>query len=304
VEKDDLLPFEEAKLYGHNAIHALIGYLARLRGMRAMCEAAADPAIMRVARDAFVNESGAALVKRYGGLGDPLFTKDGYAAYADDLLDRMTRPTLHDLVERICRDPARKLGYDDRFFGTMRLALDEGIEPVNMAIGAAAAVRAFVDQQGEDPTAAAADVLRRIWNRAPDARSARLIELTALASDRLGKSWSARSGSPNEVRNRLLDLRDLRKQFAVDELLAEFVAENVGIRVALLLHGDLDHGEHRVVGVLVLRIPLHQAAQRACRLRQIAEPVAKEIGRSHQRPDGQPLGFRIFGSLKKELVYG
>ena len=31
VEKDDLLPFEEAKLYGHNAIHALIGYLADLQ---------------------------------------------------------------------------------------------------------------------------------------------------------------------------------------------------------------------------------------------------------------------------------
>jgi hypothetical protein len=31
-EKDDLLPFEEAKLYGHNAVHALLGSLARLRG--------------------------------------------------------------------------------------------------------------------------------------------------------------------------------------------------------------------------------------------------------------------------------
>ena len=31
-EKTDLLPFEEAKLHGHNAIHALLGYLARLQG--------------------------------------------------------------------------------------------------------------------------------------------------------------------------------------------------------------------------------------------------------------------------------
>ncbi|MDE3069044.1 MAG: hypothetical protein KGJ60_16050, partial [Verrucomicrobiota bacterium] len=29
VEKPDLLPFEEAKLYGHNAVHALLGFLAR-----------------------------------------------------------------------------------------------------------------------------------------------------------------------------------------------------------------------------------------------------------------------------------
>ena len=33
-EKDDLVPFEEAKLYGHNATHALIGYLAQRRGYR------------------------------------------------------------------------------------------------------------------------------------------------------------------------------------------------------------------------------------------------------------------------------
>ena len=29
LEKDDLLPYEEAKLYGHNAIHAILAYLRR-----------------------------------------------------------------------------------------------------------------------------------------------------------------------------------------------------------------------------------------------------------------------------------
>ena len=46
VEKDDLLPFEEAKLYGHNAIHALIGYLADLRGLPTMADAGRDAGIM------------------------------------------------------------------------------------------------------------------------------------------------------------------------------------------------------------------------------------------------------------------
>ena len=40
IEKDDLLPFEEAKLYGHNAIHALIGYLAHERGLTLMSQVA------------------------------------------------------------------------------------------------------------------------------------------------------------------------------------------------------------------------------------------------------------------------
>ena len=34
IEKPDLLPFEEAKLYGHNAVHALMGYLAARKGCR------------------------------------------------------------------------------------------------------------------------------------------------------------------------------------------------------------------------------------------------------------------------------
>lgn len=144
VEKDDLLPFEEAKLYGHNAIHALIGFLCELRGLSNMSQAAAHPDIMEVARRAFIDESGAALVRRHAPLGDALFTPEGYRAYAEDLLARMVRPNLHDLVARVTRDPLRKLGMEDRFYGTMRLALEQGITPVNLARGAAAAVISLV----------------------------------------------------------------------------------------------------------------------------------------------------------------
>ena len=41
-EKDDLLPFEEAKLYGHNAIHALLGFVGMLNGHTKMTEVQAD----------------------------------------------------------------------------------------------------------------------------------------------------------------------------------------------------------------------------------------------------------------------
>lgn len=146
VEKPDLLPFEEAKLYGHNAIHAWIGYMAALRGLTAMSDAAGHADLMAMARTAFLNESGAALIRRHAAVGDALFTPAGYAAYADDLLDRMVRPTLNDLVARVIRDPARKLGYEDRFFGTMRLALAAGIRPVHLARGTAAAVLSLLDQ--------------------------------------------------------------------------------------------------------------------------------------------------------------
>jgi len=140
IEKADLLPFEEAKLYGHNAIHALLGFIGLLKGYGKMTELKADARVMRVARDAFITESGGALIRKHAGLGDELFTKAGYRHYAEDLLERMTNPYLADTTARAARDVVRKLGANDRIYGTMALALEHGIEPKNMAIGAMAGV--------------------------------------------------------------------------------------------------------------------------------------------------------------------
>ncbi|MCF7973977.1 MAG: hypothetical protein K9N55_09185 [Phycisphaerae bacterium] len=140
AEKDDLMPFEEAKLYGHNAIHALLAYLGALQGCRVMSELAHKTSLMDIATKAFISESGGALIKKYGHTGDALFTLQGYTDFAKDLLDRITNPYLCDAVDRAGRDVVRKLGLSDRLFGTMRLALDYGIEPTCMAMGAGAAV--------------------------------------------------------------------------------------------------------------------------------------------------------------------
>ncbi len=182
VQKPDLLPFEEAKLYGHNAVHALIAYLSARRGLTAMSDAAAHSDIMATARAAFLEESGAALIRKHAALGDPLFTVAGYAAYADDLLARMVRPTLNDLIARVTRDQVRKLGYDDRFFGTMRLALQQGIRPVHLARGAAAAVHSLVDQwDGLGQTVASLPRPAKPWSRESVVRLLRAI-------------WSAKAG--------------------------------------------------------------------------------------------------------------
>ena len=144
IEKDDLLAFEEAKLYGHNAIHALIAYLGALKGYKKMTELKADRQIMKIAADAFIKESGAALIRKYAHLQDELFTETGYKHYAEDLLERMTNPYLADTIERAGRDPVRKLGANDRIFGTMALVLEHGIEPNNMALGAMAGIAALL----------------------------------------------------------------------------------------------------------------------------------------------------------------
>ena len=178
IEKDDLLAFEEAKLYGHNAIHALIGYLAHQRGLRLMSQVRAHPEIMAVARRAFLEESGAALVRKYAHLNDPFFSAEGYRAYAEDLLERMVNPNLQDLVARVIRDPQRKLSWHDRLIGTMRLSLQYGIRPTHMAQGAAAAV-AFLLWRTPRSKAEVGETMRAIWSEtAQEPTAAELVELT------------------------------------------------------------------------------------------------------------------------------
>lgn len=150
-EKPDLLPFEEAKLYGHNAIHALIAYLGEARDHENMAQAGSDPVIAQIAERAFLDESGVALIRRHQSLQDPLFTTAGFREYALDLLERMRNPHLNDLIARVGRDQARKLGWDDRLFGTMRLALGQGVQPTNLALGAAAGVLSLIRHRDQVP---------------------------------------------------------------------------------------------------------------------------------------------------------
>jgi mannitol-1-phosphate 5-dehydrogenase len=172
IEKPDLLPFEEAKLYGHNAVHALLGYLARAKGYPFISDCAQDPALMELAREAFVVESGGALLARHKGV-DSLFTPAGYQAYAADLLVRMTNPWLRDETARVTRDTPRKLGWNDRLVGTMRLALDAGISPKRFALAAAAAVQSLPSASDWKPQ------LQALWNEQdePPGRKAALFSM-------------------------------------------------------------------------------------------------------------------------------
>jgi mannitol-1-phosphate 5-dehydrogenase len=171
AEKDDLLPFEEAKLYGHNAAHALLAYACHALELAYVADAIDVPGLVPFVRDAFTAEAGAALIRAHAGI-DPLFTPEGFAAYADDLLARMTMRSLSDSVARVGRDPERKLAYDDRLIGTLRLCLKHGTGGERFAFGAAAAYA------WKDPAASAATdlytALVRLWGREDAALAAPL----------------------------------------------------------------------------------------------------------------------------------
>ena len=192
-EKENLLPFEEAKLYGHNATHALAAYVGALAGARRITDLVTVPGALPFLRAAFVQESGEALVRKNAGV-DPLFTPHGYARYADDLLDRMINPYLLDTVERVGRDPARKLGWNDRLVGTIRLALDQGIEPRRYAFGAAAALAvldgSILEQACQEQVRPARTLLDPLWRAEspPRAERAAVLDRIEAGLDRL-RAW-------------------------------------------------------------------------------------------------------------------
>jgi len=194
-EKDDLLPFEEAKLYGHNSTHALAAYVGVMRGVQRIADLNQYPDILGFLRASFIQESGEALVRKHAGQ-DRLFTHEGYREYADDLLARMVNPFLNDTVERVGRDPQRKLGWDDRLVGTLRVALEQGIKPWRFAFGTAAALAAL-DRKTLDTEVPVANWLDRLWQSAsPDKlEKATVIGLIEEGRKRL-RQWRA-SGFQN-----------------------------------------------------------------------------------------------------------
>ena len=194
-EKDDLLPFEEAKLYGHNATHALLGYLGAMLGVQSIADLQDVSGMLSFARKAFIEESGAALIRKHAGI-DQLFTPEGYQNFADDLLERMTNPFLVDMIERVTRDTERKLGWNDRLIGTMRVALVQGVAPCRYALGAAAALVRLNPAILESQTPIG-NVLDTIWQEASLDQIERN-RLVALIESALGelRSWRL-AGFPN-----------------------------------------------------------------------------------------------------------
>jgi mannitol-1-phosphate/altronate dehydrogenase len=203
TEKDDLLPFEEAKLFGHNATHALAAYIGELLGIRRIADIPSVPGLLEFLRRAFIEESGKALIHRYHGI-DPLFTPRGYADYADDLLSRMVNPWLTDTAERVGRDVERKLSWEDRLIGTVRLGITEGVPARRYALGAAAAL-IRLDPGFLSNTADPAERLLHLWKASPrdPSQESLVLELIRDALNHL-RRWHVES--PADPRALLADL--------------------------------------------------------------------------------------------------
>lgn len=130
---DNLMAFVERKLFTLNTGHAIAAYLGRLAGHTTIRDAILDPDVRETVKCA-MEESGAVLIQRYG------FDPEKHAAYIEKILTRFENPYLHDDVDRVGRQPLRKLSAGDRLIKPLLGTLEYDLPNVNLIIGIAAAL--------------------------------------------------------------------------------------------------------------------------------------------------------------------
>lgn len=129
VAKDDFTLVLRQKLYLHNLSHAALAYCGIPKGYETVPEALADAELREMMRHA-TGEAMEALARAHGvgPDGQARVREESWGILAD-LERRYSNVNLSDTLERVARDPIRKLGAEDRLVGAARLCLEQGVEP-------------------------------------------------------------------------------------------------------------------------------------------------------------------------------
>ena len=124
----------DAKLYIHNTPHCIAAYYGYLMKCNYLHEALEIKSI-KLALDGVVDEVLQTL---------KIITNhdhDFLEWYAAKEISRFSNPLLFDPITRVAREPLRKLDPEGRLVGILKLALEAGVMPINLANGIAASLR-------------------------------------------------------------------------------------------------------------------------------------------------------------------
>lgn len=132
---DELGPYIERKLFTVNTGHATAAYLGTAAGLEKIADALADEHVA-AGVTAALEETSALLVAKHG------FTPDQMQSYRNTILDRFRNPALPDTVDRVGRQPLRKLSRHERLIGPAAEAAERGL-PVQGLLAAIEAALAF-----------------------------------------------------------------------------------------------------------------------------------------------------------------
>ncbi|MGW8481576.1 mannitol-1-phosphate 5-dehydrogenase [Microbacterium sp. NPDC055903] len=157
---DDLAPYIERKLFTVNTGHAATAYLGAAAGHERISDALADPTVAASVGAAL--EETSAMLSAVHGL-DPA----ELAAYRATILERFRNPELVDTVQRVGRQPLRKLSRHERFVGPAAEAAERGL-PTAALVTAMSAALAFDDPADEQSV----ELQSRLRSEEPDAFTA------------------------------------------------------------------------------------------------------------------------------------
>ena len=151
---DDLEPYIERKLFTVNTGHATVAYLGRQAGAVTISEALEMPAVRDAAR-AVLEETSALLVAKHG------LDETEQKLYREKILRRFENPALRDTVERVGREPLRKLSRAERFIGPAAEIAENGENPAALLVAISAGLHFDVpgDAQSVELQAMLADTV-------------------------------------------------------------------------------------------------------------------------------------------------
>jgi mannitol-1-phosphate 5-dehydrogenase len=164
---DNLAPYIERKLFTVNTGHATTAYHGFARGISKLSDALADDAV-RTAVEGVLAETKQLLVAKHG------FPAEAQQAYVDKILQRFANPYLPDTVDRVGRQPLRKLSRSERLIGPAAELAERGIQPQYLLATVDAALSFDVPQDPESvelqhllKTLPAAEATERITGLTP-----------------------------------------------------------------------------------------------------------------------------------------
>ena len=139
---DDLAPYIERKLFTVNTGHASTAYHGFARGIKTLSEALADDQV-RAAVEGVLAETKQLLILKHG------FAQEAQQAYVDKILQRFANPYLTDTVDRVGRQPLRKLSRSERLIGPAAELAEKGIRPEHLLATVQAALSFDVPEDPE-----------------------------------------------------------------------------------------------------------------------------------------------------------
>jgi mannitol-1-phosphate 5-dehydrogenase len=139
---DDLAPYIERKLFTVNTGHATTAYHGFARGIEKLSDALADDTV-RAAVSGVLAETKQLLVAKHD------FSAEAQQAYVDKILQRFANPYLPDTVDRVGRQPLRKLSRSERLIGPAAELAERGLRPQHLLATVDAALSFDVPEDPE-----------------------------------------------------------------------------------------------------------------------------------------------------------